>query len=119
MIAWHWFRSTNREPCSYSSFFVHSQTFATYALPLKYDVRCGRRKRPLLRHECIYTGKSRATEISEDLPRQLKISVDKYIRRVMRLLRIKARPFFYMEHTTSVALTSEVTDKVISILVSS
>ena len=69
----------------------------------------------------IYTATSRATGISEDLAHQLKISANRYKKRVgasMRPLRMKARPFFYMEHSTSVAFRNEVTDKVVSILVS-
>ena len=67
----------------------------------------------------VYAATSRATEISEGLAHQLKISKVKYKKRVgasMRPLRMKARPFFYMDRTTSVAFRCEVTDKVISIL---
>ena len=65
----------------------------------------------------VYPATSRSTEVSEELAHNLKISGDKYRKRVgasVRPLWVKARPFFYMENTTLVAFINEVMDKVIS-----
>ena len=67
----------------------------------------------------VYKASTAAGDVGEDIAHRLKTSADKYKKVVgasMKPLRVEARPFFYMQKTTSFSFTNEVTDKTISIL---
>ena len=67
----------------------------------------------------VYKATTAACDAGDDMAHKLRNSADKYKKVVgasMKPLRVEARPFFYMQKTTSFSFTNQVTDKTISIL---